>query len=60
MDPNAALETARRLAGEITGGGLDAADLADLAEELAETFQALDEWLARGGFKPAAWDGVRR
>ena len=55
MDPNAALGLARRLAAQITGGGLDAAERADLGEELAEVFSNLDEWLTKGGFAPAGW-----
>ena len=55
MDPNAALGLARNLATQIKGGGLDAAELADLGEELAQVFSNLDEWLTKGGFKPAGW-----
>jgi hypothetical protein len=55
MDPNAALENARKLAAKTTHGSWDTEKLANLGEELAETFQGLDEWLSRGGFKPDAW-----
>ena len=56
MDPNAALETARRLAAQIMDGQpADEDELADVAGKLAETFQALDTWLLRGGFRPDAW-----
>lgn len=55
MDPETALERARYLSGKITGGGVTTEDLATLAEDLAEAFQALDEWLSRGGFKPGPW-----
>ena len=55
MDPNEALGKARRLAAQIMNGAQPAEELADLAEELAEAFQALDTWLLRGGFKPEAW-----
>ena len=39
---------------------IESADYADAREsdeavELAEAFQALDEWLTKGGFKPRTW-----
>jgi hypothetical protein len=57
MDPNEALETMRKCAASITrmvdrGAEPDADD----ATELAESLKALDEWLSRGGFLPAAWE----
>ena len=59
MDPNAALETARRLAAEIfngaMAGGLAPDEMASAGMDLAEAFQALDEWLSHGGFTPAEW-----
>lgn len=50
MDPN---ETLRELRGMIS----DAQDFnADIDGDLmAEKFEALDTWLARGGFLPEAW-----
>lgn len=45
MDPNEALKRLRKYASD-TGG------------EFAETFEALDEWLSKGGFLPAAWRQV--
>jgi hypothetical protein len=37
-------------------------DQADLAQEYADLFSALDEWLSKGGFLPKAWahQGVER
>jgi hypothetical protein len=49
MDPDAALARLRELAQLL----LESPE--PDASELAETFQGLDQWLARGGFKPAAW-----
>ncbi len=54
MDPNACLNEMRALAARILDGEGDAAD----GGRLAELVDALDGWLARGGFVPAAW--VRR
>lgn len=42
MDPNTALQALRKYASD-TGG------------EFAEQFEALDEWLSKGGFLPADW-----
>ena len=59
MDPNANLERCRRLANRLiaqeenqrrSGDNHDTAGY-----ELAELFQALDEWISRGGFLPRAW-----
>ena len=33
----------------------DTLRLADLAHELAERFQALDDWIRRGGVPPRVW-----
>lgn len=63
MDPNETLETARgayveyvRAADAMDSSGYDSS-----LTTLAESFNALDEWLSRGGFLPSAWrvDDVR-
>lgn len=51
MDPNEAL---RRVREHITHILNDDGDC-DVTE-LAEAFDALDGWLTRGGFLPAAWE----
>lgn len=53
MDPNANLKRQRELAAEIIDG-YGNRDIADLAAELAELVQALDEWRLKGGFDPYA------
>jgi hypothetical protein len=53
MDPNANLEEQRRIARRILDG--DDRD----AERLAELVEALDEWLASGGFLPSDWAAGR-
>jgi hypothetical protein len=55
MDPNEALEQARQLAAGILDEWPEGDDQVTPAISLAEAFQGLDEWLSRGGFKPAAW-----
>lgn len=56
MDPNAALEAARAQASLIVGRH-EAGEEVETGhvELLVENFQALDEWLTKGGFAPAAW-----
>jgi len=51
MDPNAALAQMRIFAALIVDGKGTESE----AIELAEAVQALDEWIKRGGFLPAAW-----
>lgn len=60
MDPNEALKNAReavRLVRALSDGIVEEDVLLDAASDLADAFAALDEWLARGGFKPDAWAG---
>lgn len=53
MDPNMTLHELRELCGEaLAESGNKRADLVD---EIAERFDALDQWLSRGGFVPSAW-----
>ena len=46
MDPNAALAKVRELIGD--------GDSADVL--LVDAFEALDEWLSKGGFLPSDWE----
>ncbi len=50
MDPNEALAQLRRYADAAVDDAPE--DWLDMAPEL---FQALDDWLSRGGFLPADW-----
>lgn len=52
MDPNETLAELRKLAARLldTGGWPD---------DMAEKFQALDEWLSKGGFLPTDWQANR-
>lgn len=53
MDPNETLHRLRELTNEaIEESG---APRTDLAGELGEAFNALDDWLSKGGFLPGAW-----
>lgn len=51
MDPNEALTNLRLYAQAVLLAESDSDD----CDLLAATFTALDEWLSRGGFFPAAW-----
>lgn len=58
MDPEQALKDAREAAAKVillgeTGESWEATPTA--VYELAEAFQALDQWLTRGGHPPADW-----
>lgn len=61
MDPEAALTRIRELAAEIINMSdeIDEFDsfghVDEEANELAETFQGLDEWITKGGFLPKDW-----
>lgn len=56
MDPNKAHERLNELAARILNGDCQEwADLTTAAEELAETFVGLDDWISRGGFLPSRW-----
>jgi hypothetical protein len=63
MDPDATLNELRALLANLeafTGGPPVArgsmADARRIAARIQDLFGALDEWLSRGGFKPAAWN----
>lgn len=60
MSPDANLKRQRELAADLIAladstRGYDPHDIAVKAVELAELVQALDEWMTKGGFLPAAW-----
>lgn len=55
MDPNATLTRIRELVNTIvTEGPYETG----YEQELAEAVNALDDWLSKGGFKPAAWTRI--
>ena len=60
MDPNATLKIARAAVEQINaetdlGDACDYSRVSLSVPELAEAFEALDQWLSKGGFLPAAW-----
>lgn len=58
MDPNAALRRLTELAESIVQGDPEASEweaLQATANEHAETFLGLDEWIRKGGFLPESW-----
>jgi hypothetical protein len=62
MDPNATLAAIRELVKQIdnTDRGSANIDLVDLALDLIELVDGLDQWLSKGGFLPSAWHFARR
>jgi hypothetical protein len=56
MDPNRALAVIRELCDTAEELGLLTDDV---IQELVENFEALDEWLAKGGFLPSDWAATR-
>lgn len=63
MDPNATLAEARQAVADVRAHQDDETDdtvcSALDAIRVAEAFEALDEWLSKGGFLPEAWAGSR-
>lgn len=55
MDPNAAYREIKAHVTEYRSGDYSKADLQDVLECVLETFEALDEWIKKGGFLPAEW-----
>lgn len=58
MDVNVTLENAREAARNVRAAidlEKSPAELANHADLLAEAFDAIDQWLVGGGFKPTDW-----
>lgn len=53
-EPNIALDKLRELASRYTSGSEDEPETL-IAIELAQQFEALDQWLTNGGFLPSDW-----
>jgi hypothetical protein len=51
MDPNECLRKIRNLVEKSSGKELDSFEV----DMLCELFQALDDWIMRGGFLPEQW-----
>jgi hypothetical protein len=58
MDPNQTLANIRAIIRDLPGEPI-ISDYINLADELIEHVQALDEWLAKGGFPPNDWNQHR-
>lgn len=55
MDPNEVLKWARESVKKI----LEDEYQDEIANELAEQFRSLDEWLSKGGFLPKDWQPLK-
>jgi hypothetical protein len=58
MNPNVALSEARAQA-VIAAEATSLASRVAALEAAVESYKALDEWLAKGGFPPASWIWAR-
>lgn len=54
MDPNTALKQLRFLVARAHAASLRT-DISVIADEMADVFNGLDNWLSTGGFLPDAW-----
>jgi len=57
VDPDAALANMRELVEQVHNDGW--VDPGSIEEQMAEQFQALDDWLSKSGFLPAEWQRHR-
>lgn len=57
MDPNETLKRLREAAEwQLNQDGTQTRmEIIDNADNMAEAFQALDQWLSKGEFRPTAW-----
>jgi len=59
MDPDQALKNARLALEQARGAGSDEFDIVvelHALQDLSDAFEALDGWLAKGGFLPKDWE----
>ncbi len=54
MDPNETLSALRGFTRDVLNDKYIIGDMP--AEDMAELFSALDDWITRGGFLPDAWN----
>jgi len=59
MDPNETLEELRQRTEDALSGGYAMGDMDVVATDLAILFEALDQWLSKGGFLPSDWSARR-
>lgn len=55
MDPNTILERLRELCNAFVKSEDDSMH-SEILDNMCADFDALDKWLSKGGFKPAAWE----
>ena len=55
MDPDSNLKEQRQIAEWMLGDFPVSLNREQMADRLAELVLALDEWIRKGGFMPAAW-----
>lgn len=52
MDPNETLNDLRIMTRSVLNNGAESTSVVD---DMAELFEALDDWLSKGGFLPDVW-----
>lgn len=57
MDPNATLSAIRNVIFQLSAAESDSISM---LKDIAEEFEALDEWLCAGGFLPTEWESNRK
>lgn len=55
MDPNEALKRARIASAKWRKANFNSTEELAAGMELADSFEALDDWFSRGGFPPKDW-----
>ena len=55
MDPNEALRRIREIVEKTYDKEMSSASVEEMFNDLVDHFEALDDWLTKGGFLPNAW-----
>ena len=55
MDPNEALRRIREIVEKTYDKEMSSASVEEMFNDLVDHFEALDDWLIKGGFLPNAW-----
>lgn len=60
MDPDTALESARRAQSKWNDASAngDVRMALEAGDELSKAFEAIDQWMTKGGFPPRGWTKV--
>lgn len=59
MDPDETLAELRELCNKMSAFNLSFERKLELGHEIRDRFEALDEWLTMGGFRPKEWRATK-